>query len=81
MIMVNGKNIALAGGLATVIGVVLFYGTAIFGALADGGSEGSFLQWVILTEGLIGFVGFEVLLVGIILWARDRKKQERSDAN
>jgi hypothetical protein len=46
MIMVNGKNIALAGGLATVIGVVLFYGTAIFGALADGEVGG-----VVLTMG------------------------------
>jgi hypothetical protein len=79
--MANGKNIALAGGMVTVIGVVLFYGTAIFGALADGGSEASFFRWLILAEVLIGFAGFEVLLVGIGLWARDRRKPERSDAN
>jgi hypothetical protein len=77
MIMANGKNIAVAGGVATVLGIVLFYGGAIFGALADGGSEGSFLRWVILAGIVIGFVGFEVLIVGLCVWAMARKKPGR----
>jgi len=83
MIMVEGKNVALAGGAATVLGIVLFYGTAIFGAAANQGNydqvnNSGGIGWVTIATILIGLGGLEIMLAGILLWARDGKRH-RSD--